>query len=144
LSKEILIIEKNEIKSNIKFKPGDTIRIYFKIKEEEKERIQAFEGVCIALKHASNRSSVTIRKISFSEGVEKIFPLFSPKIEKIKLIQLGKVRRSKLYYLRKLKGKKARIKEKKHINKIKTIRQYKKKKNKKIKEKKKNKIQKKK
>merc|ERR1712159_362349 len=107
----IKTIEKNKIKINIK--PGDTVKIFFKIQEGEKERIQAFQGICISIKKANIRSSITLRKISFSEGVEKIFPLFSPKIEKIQVLNSAKVRRAKLYYLRKLKGKKAKVKDKK-------------------------------
>lgn len=114
MSEEINKIEKAEIKNNLpNLKPGDTIKVYFRIKEGEKERTQAFEGVCISLKKKQNRSSITIRRTSFSQGVEKTFPLFSPKIEKLLIIQSGCVRRSKLYYLRQLKGKKAKIKKQK-------------------------------
>jgi large subunit ribosomal protein L19 len=92
------------------FKAGDTIRIHLLIKEGKKERLQAFEGVCIARKNDKYNATVTIRKISFGYGVERIFPLLSPRIQKIEVLCQGKVRRSKLYYLRKLKGKKAKIK----------------------------------
>ena len=106
------LIEKQEIRTDYpKFRVGDTLRISFKIKEGEKERIQAFEGVLIAERGASNRRAITVRKVSFSEGVERIFPLYSPRIEKIEIKQSGRVRRSKLYYLRGLRGKKARIRE---------------------------------
>jgi len=92
------------------FRTGDTIKVHFKIKEGTKERIQAFEGVCIARKNGGNRETITVRKISFTVGVERIFPLSSPRIAKIEVLQRGKVRRAKLYYLRELSGKKARIK----------------------------------
>ena len=106
------IIENKEMRSSIPaVNIGDTIRISFKIKEGDKERIQLFEGVLIAKRGASNRVAITVRKVSFSEGVERIFPLYSPRIEKIDIIQRGAVRRSKLYYLRALRGKKARIRE---------------------------------
>ena len=93
------------------FRAGDTLRIHFRIKEGTRERVQAFEGVCIAKNSEGCRSTITIRKISFGHGVERIFPLSSPRIEKIEILSFGKVRRAKLYYLRKLRGKKARIKE---------------------------------
>jgi len=93
------------------FKAGDTVRVHLKIKEGEKERIQVFEGVVIAKKHGGLRETFLVRKVSFGVGVERIFPLHSPRIEKIVVVRKGKVRRAKLYYLRKLKGKAARIKE---------------------------------
>ncbi|MGH9338479.1 MAG: 50S ribosomal protein L19 [Acidobacteriota bacterium] len=93
------------------FTPGDTVRVNVKIKEGEKFRIQAFEGVVIAIKHGGTRSSFTVRKVSFGYGVERIFPLYSPMIEAIELVKRGRVRRAKLYYLRERKGKAARIKE---------------------------------
>ena len=93
------------------FKAGDTVRVHLKIKEGEKERIQVFEGVVIAKKHGGVRETFLVRKVSFGVGVERIFPLHSPRIEKIVVVRKGKVRRAKLYYLRKLKGKAARIKE---------------------------------
>ena len=99
------------------FRTGDTIKVHFKIKEGEKERIQAFEGVCIARKNGGNRETITVRKISFTVGVERIFPLSSPRIDKIEVLQRGKVRRAKLYYLRDLSGKKARIKPRQDWNK---------------------------
>ncbi|MBL4818486.1 MAG: 50S ribosomal protein L19 [Deltaproteobacteria bacterium] len=106
------LIEKPEIRTDYPdFRVGDTLRVSFKIKEGTKERIQAFEGVLIAQRGASNRRAITVRKVSFSEGVERIFPLHSPRIEKIEVKQKGRVRRSKLYYLRGLRGKKARIRE---------------------------------
>ncbi len=93
------------------FSPGDMVRINIKIQEGNRSRIQAFEGVVIALKRKGVRSTVTVRKVSFGYGVERIFPLYSPLIESIERIRRGRVRRAKLYYLRELKGKAARIKE---------------------------------
>ena len=93
------------------FRAGDTIKVMVKVVEGTRERIQAFEGVCIARKNAGINSSFTVRKISYGEGVERIFPLYSPNIE-VKLVRKGIVRRAKLYYLRGLTGKKARIAEK--------------------------------
>ena len=94
------------------FGAGDTLRVNVKVVEGTRERIQAYEGVCIARKNAAMGSSFTVRKISYGEGVERIFPLYSPKIESIKVVRRGAVRRAKLYYLRALRGKKARISEK--------------------------------
>lgn len=99
-----------------KFNPGDTIKVHLKVKEGEKERIQVFEGVCIARKNAGINSSFTVRKISYGEGIERILPLFSPQISKIEIVKTGSVRRSKLYYLRKRSGKSARIAEKIVLN----------------------------
>ncbi len=105
-------IEKEFLRSDHPaFRAGDTIRVHFRIREGEKERVQVFEGVCIAKKGGSHRETITVRKISFSQGVERIFPLSSPRIEKIEVVQRGRVRRAKLFYLRALRGKKARIKE---------------------------------
>lgn len=95
---------------NVNFKSGDTLKVHFKIKEGEKERIQVFQGLCIKKKNAGVSSTFTVRKISSGIGVERIFPLHSPLIDKIELVTRGKVRRSKLYYIRSLFGKKARIK----------------------------------
>ena len=91
------------------FRAGDTIKVTLKIVEGERSRLQAFEGICIARKNSSLKSSYTIRKISHGEGVEKVFPLFSPIIDKIEVIRKGRVRRSKLYYLKNRKGRSARI-----------------------------------
>ncbi len=93
------------------FGPGDTIKVSVKVVEGERERIQAFEGVCIARKSAGTNSSFTLRKVSYGEGVERIFPLYSPRITAIEVMRRGAVRRAKLYYLRGLTGKKARIQE---------------------------------
>lgn len=93
------------------FKAGDTLKVHCKIKEGDRERIQIFEGVCIARNNDALNSNFTVRKISFGEGVERIFPLYSPMIAKIELVRSGKIHRSKIYYLRNLFGKKARIAE---------------------------------
>ena len=94
------------------FQPGDTVRVSLRVVEGERERIQAFEGVCIARKNAGFNSSFTVRKISYGEGVERVFPLYSPRIAGIELLRRGDVRRAKLYYLRGRRGKSARIAEK--------------------------------
>ena len=94
------------------FSPGDTIKVGVKIVEGKRERIQFFEGVCIAKKNRDLNSSFTVRKISFGEGVERTFALYSPNVDSIKVVRSGKVRRAKLYYLRDRKGKSARIAEK--------------------------------
>ena len=107
-------------KSYPKFSAGDTVKVHLKVKEGEKERIQVFEGVCIAKKNAGLNSSFTVRKISYGEGIERVLPLYSPQINKIELVKSGSVRRSKLYYLRKRSGKSARITEKNIFNKTET------------------------
>ena len=101
------------------FNSGDTIIVYVKVKEKKRERDQAFEGMCISRKNAGINSSFTVRKISYGEGVERVFPLYSPNISKIELKTKGNVRRAKLYYLRKLAGRKAKIVEDR--NKLKDI-----------------------
>ena len=93
------------------FAPGDTLRVAVRVVEGERTRVQAFEGVCIARANKGIGSNFTVRKISYGEGVERVFPLYSPMIDSIKLVRRGKVRRAKLYYLRGLRGKKARISE---------------------------------
>ena len=93
------------------FQPGDTLRVMVKIKEGERERIQAFEGVCIARAGGGVNENFTVRKISFGEGVERVFPVYSPYIAEIEVLRRGKVRRAKLYYLRGRQGKSARITE---------------------------------
>lgn len=93
------------------FNPGDTIRVHVRIKEGDKERLQAFEGVCIARTERGGRGSFTVRKISFGHGVERIFPVNSRVIDRVELVRSGRVRRAKLYYLRGLRGKAARIRE---------------------------------
>ncbi len=93
------------------FSPGDTLRVHVKVTEGQRERIQAYEGVCIARKNAGLNSSFTVRKISFGEGVERVFPLFAPIVDKIEVVRKGRVRRAKLYYLRDRRGRSARIAE---------------------------------
>lgn len=93
------------------FSPGDTLKVNVKVVEGTRERIQAFEGVCIARKNAGINSNFTVRKISYGEGVERVFPLYSPRVDSIELIRRGDVRRAKLYYLRGRRGKSARIAE---------------------------------
>ncbi|GAB3453866.1 50S ribosomal protein L19 [Insolitispirillum peregrinum] len=93
------------------FTPGDTVRVQVKVVEGQRERLQAYEGVVIARKNAGLNSSFTVRKISFGEGVERVFPLYSPNVERIELVRRGKVRRAKLYYLRGRRGRAARIVE---------------------------------
>ena len=106
-------IEKAKAAGKIpEFAPGDTIRVDVKVIEGTRERIQAFEGVCIARRNAGFNSSFTVRKISYGEGVERVFPLYSPRIAGIEVLRRGDVRRAKLYYLRTRRGKSARIAEK--------------------------------
>lgn len=93
------------------FRPGDTVRVNVRVIEGNRERVQAFEGVCIARRNRSVNSSFTVRKISYGEGVERVFPLYSPRIDSIDVVRHGKVRRAKLYYLRGRRGKSARIAE---------------------------------
>jgi len=106
-------IEKTQLKENIPgFQSGDTVKVHVRIKEGNKERLQVFEGVVIARKHGGARETITVRKVSFGVGVERIFPLHATVIDHIDVVRRGKVRRAKLYYLRELRGKAARIKEK--------------------------------
>ena len=93
------------------FAPGDTLKVNVKVVEGERTRVQAYEGVCIARNGAGLHESFTVRKISYGEGVERVFPLYSPMLDSIEVVRRGKVRRAKLYYLRGLRGKKARITE---------------------------------
>ena len=93
------------------FKAGDTLKVHTKVKEGDRERIQIYEGVCIARKNDGLNSSFTVRKISFGEGVERVFPLYSPNVAKIEVVRTGKVRRAKLFYLRDRVGKAAKVKE---------------------------------
>lgn len=93
------------------FAPGDTVRVNVKVKEGSRERVQAYEGVCIARSGGGLQESFTVRKISYGEGVERVFPVYSPLIESIQVVRRGKVRRAKLYYLRGRRGKSARIAE---------------------------------
>jgi large subunit ribosomal protein L19 len=98
------------------FQAGDTIRVNVRISEGKTDRVQAFEGLCIARKNKGINSSFTVRKISHGEGVERVFPLYSPRVEGIEVVRCGVVRRAKLYYMRELTGKAARIKEKRVFN----------------------------
>ena len=105
-------VEASQLKTDIPdFKVGDTVRVHAKIIEGDKERIQVFEGVCIGRKNAGVNSNFTLRKISYGEGVERVFPLYSPRITSIEVVRRGVVRRAKLYYLRGRTGKAARITE---------------------------------
>ena len=107
----ISAIEKKQMRNDIPdFRPGDTVRVHVNIKEGDKERIQVYEGAVIRRSGGSVRESFTVRKISYGVGVERTFPVHSPKIAKIEVVVLGNVRRAKLYYLRDLRGKAARIK----------------------------------
>ena len=105
-------IEREQVRTDIpEFKPGDTVRVHVKVIEGEKERIQVFEGAVLRKSRGANRASFTVRKTSYGVGVERTFPLHSPRIDKIEVMTRGHVRRAKLYYLRKLSGKAARIEE---------------------------------
>ncbi len=111
-------VEKTQLRDNIPaFQSGDTVKVHVRIKEGNKERLQIFEGVVIARKHGGARESITVRKVSFGVGVERIFPLHATVVDHIDVVRRGKVRRAKLYYLRDLRGKAARIKEKDTRNK---------------------------
>jgi large subunit ribosomal protein L19 len=105
-------IEREQLRSDLpRFDPGDTIRVNVRVREGDKERVQAFEGVCIARKGSAASETFTVRKVSSGIGVERVFPLHSPSIESIAVVRRGRVRRAKLYYLRTLRGKAARIRE---------------------------------
>lgn len=105
------IVEDRYLKTDTpEFRPGDTLRVHVRIKEGEKQRIQVFEGVCIRRKRAGNRTTFTVRKVSYGIGVERIFPLHGPNVDKVEVVTRGRVRRSRLYYLRSRFGKAARIK----------------------------------
>jgi len=109
---QIDAIESAQLKEDLpEFQPGDTLRVHVRIKEGSKERLQAFEGICIARKHGGARETITVRKTSFGVGVERVFPLHATIIDHIEVVRHGKVRRAKLYYLRDLRGKAARIPE---------------------------------
>ncbi len=105
-------IEKREMRQDLpQFRAGDTLRVHVRVIEGEKERVQVFEGVCLRRHDDGIRSTYTVRKMSYGIGVERIFPLHSPRVQKIDIVIRGRVRRSRLYYLRDLYGKKARIRE---------------------------------
>lgn len=105
------VTDNNKRKDIPEIRIGDSLRVHVKIKEGDKERIQAFEGTLIARKNSGLGETITVRKISFGQGVERIFPINAPVVDKIDIVRTGKVRRAKLYYLRDLKGKAARLKE---------------------------------
>ncbi|MDJ0816770.1 MAG: 50S ribosomal protein L19 [Desulfobacterales bacterium] len=111
--KKIERLQKENVRMDLPdFGPGDTVKVHVKIKEGEKERIQAFQGVVISKRKGSSNATFTVRKVSYGIGVERIFPMYSPIIDKVEIITRGRVRRAKIYYLRKLRGKAARIREK--------------------------------
>ncbi len=108
----IKILEQEQLRKDVPvFRPGDTVRVQVKVVEGTRERLQAFEGIVIARKSGSVRETFTVRRISYGVGVERTFPVHSPRVEKIEVVRRGIVRRAKLFYLRKLTGKAARIKE---------------------------------
>jgi len=112
MNQVVQAVEDRQLRDDIPaFQSGDTVRVHVRIKEGDKERIQAFEGIVIARKHSGVRETITVRKTSFGVGVERIFPLHASVIDRIDLVRRGRVRRAKLYYLRKLRGKAARIRE---------------------------------
>src|SRR6187397_2376579 len=107
------VVEKSQMAERPAMKSGDTVRVHVKVREGDKERIQIFEGLVIGLHRGGTRASFTVRKVSFGQGVERIFPLHSPTVDKIEVIRGAQVRRAKLYFLRDLRGKAARMKEQK-------------------------------
>lgn len=111
--KAIETVEKPHLTEKPEMRSGDTVRVHVKVREGEKERIQVFEGVVIGMHRGGSRATFTVRKVSFGQGVERIFPLHSPVIDKVEIVRSAKVRRAKLYYLRELRGKAARLKEQK-------------------------------
>ena len=107
----IELVEQPQLTERPAMKSGDTVRVHVKVREGDKERIQIFEGVVIGMHRGGTRASFTVRKVSFGQGVERIFPLHSPVIDRIDVVRSARVRRAKLYFLRKLKGKAARMRE---------------------------------
>ena len=105
------LVEKAQLTERPRMTAGDTVRVHVRVKEGDKERIQIFEGVVIGLRRGGNRATFTVRKVAFSQGVERLFPLPSPTIQRVEVVRSAKVRRAKLYFLRDLKGKAARMKE---------------------------------
>jgi large subunit ribosomal protein L19 len=109
----LIELEQTQMKQNLpEFRSGDTVRVQVRIIEGNRERVQAFEGIVISISGVGGRRTFTVRKVSYGVGVERIFPLHSPKLDTIEVVRRGQVRRAKLFYLRQLKGKAARIKEK--------------------------------
>ncbi len=106
-------VERGQLTERPAIKPGDTVRVHVKVREGDKERIQVFEGMIIGMHRGGARATFTVRKVSFGQGVERIFPLHSPIIDRIDVVRTARVRRSKLYFLRELKGKAARMREQK-------------------------------
>jgi large subunit ribosomal protein L19 len=104
-------VERRQLTERPSMKAGDTVRVHVKVREGDKERIQVFEGIVIGMHRGGARASFTVRKVSFGQGVERIFPLHSPIVDRIEVVRSARVRRAKLYYLRELKGKAARMKE---------------------------------
>lgn len=104
-------VEKTQITERPRMQAGDTVKVHVKVREGDKERIQVFEGIIIGMHRGGARASFTVRKVSFGQGVERIFPLHSPIIQKVEVVRSAKVRRAKLYFLRDLKGKAARMRE---------------------------------
>ena len=109
--KAIEAVERPQLRKQPDMRPGDTVRVHVKVREGEKERIQVFEGLVIGQHRGGLRATFTVRKVSFGQGVERIFPLHSPIIDKIDIVRSARVRRAKLYFLRKLRGKAARMRE---------------------------------
>ncbi|NOT43682.1 MAG: 50S ribosomal protein L19 [Acidobacteria bacterium] len=107
----IELVEKAQTVERPEMKSGDTVKVHVKVREGDKERIQIFEGIVIGLHRGGTRATFTVRKVSFGQGVERIFPLHSPTIAKVEVVRSARVRRAKLYYLRELRGKAARMKE---------------------------------
>jgi large subunit ribosomal protein L19 len=105
------ILNKNKKATHPEFRPGDTIKVHVKIREGDKERLQVFEGTVIARNNTGMSETITVRKVSFGQGVERIFPVQAPVVDHIDVVRTGRVRRAKLYYLRGLKGKAARLRE---------------------------------
>lgn len=109
-------LERQQLVERPQMRPGDTVRVHVKVREGDKERIQIFEGTVIGIRRGGPRATFTVRKVSFGQGVERIFPLHSPIIDKIDVVRSAKVRRAKLYFLRELRGKAARMTEKKRVS----------------------------
>ena len=115
-NKMLDLVEQKNLRTDYPhFRPGDTVRVHWKIREAGKERVQAFEGVVISRSRRNNRSAFTVRKMSYGMGVERVFPLNSPRYERIEVLTSGKVRRSRLFFLRELRGKKARLETQREI-----------------------------
>ncbi len=115
MSHAIDVVEESQLRKVPPFNAGDSVRVHVTVREGDKERIQVFEGIVIGLHRGGARASFTVRKVSFGQGVERIFPLHSPTIDRIEVVRSSKVRRAKLYYLRERKGKAARMKERRSV-----------------------------